>query len=396
MTPERVSRVALSMLVEPGQQEMWHLVATEGPVEALSRLLRGAVPGRLARAAAARLAVADPVARAVEALDRCARQGGRLLTPDDGEWPVGRLDDLTVLATQRDPDVLPPLCLWVRGPHDLGAATVRSVAVVGARAATSYGAHVAAELGHGLAARGWTVVSGGAYGIDAAAHRGALGAGGVTVAVLACGVDTAYPVGHAGLFERIAAEGLLVSEWPPGATPQRHRFLVRNRLIAAATPGTVVVEASVRSGALATARRARDLSRHLMAVPGPVTSAGSVGTHRLVREDGAQLVGSAAEVVEVVGRLGDDLADVASSVRVPRDELDARASRVLDAVPAGRPASVREVAAEAGIPPAEVADVLPVLVLLGHVDEQAEGYRLSGDLTVRVGASRTGAAPAVR
>ena len=156
----------------------------------------------------------------------------------------------------------------------------RSVAIVGSRASTAYGEHVAGELGHQLAERGWTVVSGGAFGIDAAAHRGALAAEAPTVAVLACGVDRPYPAAHGALLHRIAETGLLVSEWPPGAAPHRHRFLVRNRLIAALTRGTVVVEAAARSGAQATARRARKLGRQVLVVPGPVTSAMSVGLPR--------------------------------------------------------------------------------------------------------------------
>src|SRR5690606_15304229 len=138
------------------------------------------------------------------------------------------------------------------------------------RAATSYGIHVAREIGYGLAEREWAVVSGGAFGVDAYAHRGALAAGGVTVAVLACGIDRAYPASHAGLFEQTAESGLLASEWPPGAGPFRHRFLIRNRGFAATACGAVVVEASARSGSLATLRRAGQLGRHRMAVPGPV------------------------------------------------------------------------------------------------------------------------------
>lgn len=396
MTPERVSRVALSLLVEPGQREMWMLVDEVGPVEALARLRGGAVPQRLVRAAASRLATGDPMGRAEAAIGRCRRQGGRLVAPGDGEWPGSGFDDLRFLTTERDPDVHPPLCLWVRGRHDLAGATERSVAVVGARSASAYGIHVAAELGHGLGDRGWTVVSGGAYGIDAAAHRGALGAGGLTVAVLACGIDTAYPVGNTGLLERIATDGLLVSEWPPGASPQRHRFLIRNRLIAAATSGTVVVEAAARSGALATARRARDLSRQLMAVPGPVTSAMSVGAHHLIREDGAQLVTSAAEVAELVGRIGTDLAAVVRGPAVRRDELDARSARVLDAVPFGPPASPVAIAAESGLPRSEVLGILPVLVLLGYVTAGRDGYRVSDSARLEVDVRGPRDAPMVR
>ncbi len=223
--------------------------------------------------------------------------GGRLVVPGDLEWPR-QLEDLGDLA---------PWALWVRGTVDLRLSALRSVAVVGARAATSYGTHVASTLGSDLAASGWAVVSGGAFGIDAAAHAGALAARGVTVAVLACGVDVAYPPRHDALFARIAADGLLVSEVPPGAAPHRTRFLVRNRVIAALTRGTVVVEAALRSGSLSTAHEAERLGRPVLGVPGPVTSTMSQGVHRALR-GGALLVTSAAEVVEAVGDLGADLA----------------------------------------------------------------------------------------
>ena len=227
-------------------------------------------------------------------LRRAERCGARLVTPEDDEWPALPLHAL-VLATAAEPEdpkhqsartvaPVPPLALWVRGPGRLDELADRSVAIVGSRASTAYGEHVAGEFGYQLAERGWTVVSGGAYGIDAAAHRGALAAEGPTIAVLACGVDRPYPAGNGALLHRIAESGLVVSEWPPGAAPHQHRFLVRNRLIAGLTRGTVVVEAAARSGAVATANRARKLGKQVMVVPGPVTSAMSVGCHELLRE----------------------------------------------------------------------------------------------------------------
>ena len=176
--------------------------------------------------------------------------------------------------------------------------------MVGSRAATAYGSYVAAEFAASVAARGWAVISGGAFGVDASAHRGALGADGVTVAVLACGVDVPYPVGHTELFEAVAAQGVIVSEWPPGRTVNRLRFLVRNRVIAALATGTLVVEAGERSGAVNTARHARDLGRRLMAVPGPVTSDQSAGCHRIIREWQGTLVTTAAEVIEHLSPVG--------------------------------------------------------------------------------------------
>ncbi|HEX5741364.1 MAG TPA: DNA-processing protein DprA, partial [Pilimelia sp.] len=253
-----------------------------------------------------------------------------------------------------------------------------SVAVVGARACSPYGAHVAADLGHGLAARGWPVVSGGAFGIDAAAHRGALAAGGPTVAVLACGVDRTYPAGNAALFERILADGLVVSEWPPGAAPHRHRFLIRNRVIAALAAGTVVVEATARSGALATVRRAVALQRVPMAVPGPTTAATSVGCHQLLRDEpAARLVTGAAEVLEEVGRIGADLAPVPRGPESARDRLPPTAARVLEEVPHGRPAPSDALSAQAGIPLRDVLRAMPLLVDLGLVRSVDGGYVLA-------------------
>jgi DNA processing protein len=227
--------------------------------------------------------------------------------------------------------------------------------------------------------RGWTVVSGGAFGIDAAAHRGALAAGAPTVAVLACGVDRPYPAAHGALFHRIAEAGLLVSEWPPGCAPLRHRFLVRNRLIAALTRGTVVVEAAARSGAQATARRAQQLGREVLVVPGPVTSAMSVGCHELLREEelGALLVVSADHVISAVGRIGDDLAEPLERPTSPRDGLSDLAARVLDACPVRTGVSPERLAAVAGCDVLEALRVLPVLELADLVEWTGTGWRLA-------------------
>src|SRR5215468_6943098 len=213
-------------------------------------------------------------------LDGWRRAGIRLVCPGDPEWP----SQLAVLGDAS------PWGLWVRGSGDLRYGCLRSVSVVGTRAATAYGSHVCTEMAATLAERGWTVVSGGAFGIDGCAHRGAIRAGGVTIAVLACGVDRDYPPGHYGLFRDIRVGGATVSEWPPGRMPTRPGFLVRNRVIAALSRGTVVVEAARRSGALNTARHARDQGRPLMAVPGPVTSTQSAGCHEAIREWGAVCV----------------------------------------------------------------------------------------------------------
>jgi DNA processing protein len=322
-------------------------------------------------------------------LARAERCGARLVIPEDDEWPALPLHGLTV-ATSREPDdhrdqpdrtlaPVPPVALWVRGPARLDELVDRSVAVVGSRASTAYGEHVAAELGHQLGERGWTVVSGGAFGIDAAAHRGALAAEAPTLAVLACGVDRPYPAAHGALFGRIVETGLLVSEWPPGCAPLRHRFLVRNRLIAALTRGTVVVEAAARSGAQATAKRAHRLGRQVMVVPGPVTSAMSVGCHELLRDEdmGATLVASAAHVIEAVGGLGVDLAEPAERPTGPRDGLSDVAARVLDACPVRSGVSPERLAAIAGCDVLEVLRVLPVLELADLVQWTGSGWRLA-------------------
>jgi DNA processing protein len=293
----------------------------------------------------------------------------RLVCPGDGEWPVG-LDDLGAV----DADCLG---LWVRGPLQLDEACRQAVAVVGTRAATEYGEHVALELSVGLAERGWTVVSGLAYGIDAAAHRGALAAPGATVAVLACGGDVAYPKGNRSLYERIVAEGAVVSEHPPGAAPQRARFLVRNRLIAALSAGTVVVEAAPRSGARSTARHAGELFRHVMVVPGPVTSSLSAGCHQLLRDrPDSILVTKVDEVIEQIGPMGALAERVSGPVR-RRDLLGPAVSRVLDAVPVRRPAPAERIARTAGMRVDAVVAALAALAAHDLVGQGAEGWSMT-------------------
>ncbi|MCF0094223.1 DNA-processing protein DprA [Micromonospora sp. MH99] len=378
----RLARVALTWLAEPGTRAVHQLVDRLGPVATLDLLLDGGSPdGWLHSTVAARSAAGDARAVAAEALARADRLGARLVTPDDAEWPV-RVAGLKTLrlpnAIRRvDGETAPPLCFWVRGAWDLGEALERSVAVVGARAATGYGQHVATELGYGLAERDWTVVSGGAFGIDAAAHRGALNAGGLTVAVLACGVDRPYPMGNTALFDRIADTGLLVSEWPPGAEPLRPRFLIRNRVIAGGTLGTVVVEASARSGATQTARRAIHTGRVAMVVPGPVTSAMSVGAHELLREcTEVRLVTGVAHVLEEVGRVGADLAPLARGPQRPTDALDDDARSLLEALPRRGVRGVDALAARAGVNVRTALRKLSLLEELSMVVRRDDGYAL--------------------
>ncbi len=378
----RLARIALAWLVEPGNRVVFRMVRAAGAVATLDRLIRGDVPDPSLRGGIiARMAAGDPRRLAEAALSRTRRVGARVVVPEDDEWP-GAVEDLARLdppATGRhvDRDTMPPLCLWVRGAWPLNDVLERSVAVVGARAATAYGVHVATEVAYGLAERDWTVVSGGAYGIDAAGHRGALTAGGLTVAVLACGVDRPYPMGNAALFDRIAESGLLVSEWPPGAEPLRHRFLIRNRVIAAATAGTVLVEAAARSGATQTLNRAMALGRRPMVVPGPVTSAMSVGCHETLREHPrVRLVTGLAHVLEEVGRIGADLAPPARGPHRPHDDLDEESARALEAVPRRGVASAEELAARAGIDLRTVMRRLTLLEHLGLVVRRDGGYAL--------------------
>ncbi|MEP6696834.1 MAG: DNA-processing protein DprA [Pseudonocardiales bacterium] len=372
----RLARAALTRICEPGSAGLARLIARRGPVGALEALWHdGDVPAEIARQVLVRRGrLAAVLAQAARDLDQAAGCGGRLICPEDAEWPP-RLADLAAVGCTGDP-AMPPVALWARGPGDLAGLCARSVSLVGSRAATSYGTFVAGEFGHGLVDREWTVISGGAYGIDGAAHRGALTAGGPTVAILASGVDRPYPLGHAGLFDRIRADGMLVSEWPPGCPPQRLRFLVRNRVIAAISAGTVVVEAAARSGARMTARRAAELNRPLMAVPGPVTSAMSVGAHQLLRS-GAVLVTSAAEILDAVGRIGDDFAEPPRGPTTARDGLSPELTTVIEAVPARQAQPIPEIAARAGVRLRDAMHALPLLVNHGLVEEAPGGFRLT-------------------
>jgi DNA processing protein len=306
---DRAARAALTLLVEPGHPTVWAMTHHDGAPTTLDRLLAGDIPDAALRAAVQVRADRGDVRRFAQvAMRRAQRLGARLVVPGDSEWPT----QVDVLA-QLEPGVerpvavssAPPLCLWVRGDRSLSETYAQSVAIVGARAATSYGVQVSTDLAYELATRGWSIMSGGAFGVDAAAHRGALAAGGVTVAVLACGIDRPYPVGNAALFDQIIAHGLLVSAWPPGTEPLQHRFDIRNWLVATAG-GTVLVEAIARSGGVQMVSRALDLKRPAMVVPGPVTSATSAGCHAVLRAHAdARLVTSAGEVITELSRNSD-------------------------------------------------------------------------------------------
>jgi DNA processing protein len=271
VSDDRTALATLGWLFEPTNPELHRLVAAHGPVETLHRLSAGAMPFP-GRAEIRHLTGFHLWRAAAAAVDEAGRGGIRVVIPADPGWPTGL----------RDGDGAAPVCLWARGPATVPAPH-RSVTVVGSRASTSYGNYVAADLAGQLAADGWPVVSTGGFGVDGAALRAAVAAGGQAVALVAHGLDQIHPVAHAGLFERVAADGLILSAWPPGARPTRERTQAGQRLLAALTAGTVVVEASLRSSAVHVVRQAVDRGRVGMVVPGPVTSATSAGCHELLR-----------------------------------------------------------------------------------------------------------------
>lgn len=360
----------LSRVAEAPCDELAALIAEVGPLDATDRIRRGEVVPALAQRTEARRDI-DCAATDLEMLQR---RGGRLITPDDDEWPTLAFAGFGGVPVRDKPQGRPPLALWAIGPVRLDGVAERSAAIVGTRAATAYGEHVAAELSAGLVERDVAVVSGGAYGIDGAAHRAALAAEGITVAVLAGGLDVLYPAGHSALLHRISQEGLLVTEYPPGVRPARHRFLTRNRLVAALSGATVVVEAALRSGAASTAAWARALGRVVCAVPGPITSMASAGCHALVRS-GAELVTRADEIVEIVGRAGEFAEDPARPIDV-LDALSDAELQVYEALPGRGVRTADEIAVAAGLPAAGVLGPLAMLEIAGLVQRDEGRWRL--------------------
>jgi DNA processing protein len=223
-------------------------------------------------------------------IDSLEKSESKFLTPESPEWPAA-LSDLQAI----------PIGLVVKG--DISSLADRSLAIVGTRNPTPYGVRIAGDFAAGFTDREWSIVSGGAYGIDSAAHKGALIAEGRTIAVLAAGIDVAYPAGNARLFAEISENGALVSEVLPGAHAIPSRFLTRNRIIAALSQATLVVEAAFRSGSLRTARDAAELMRPVMAIPGPINSPTSEGCHRLIGERAAEIVTSVSDAIELVTAL---------------------------------------------------------------------------------------------
>lgn len=368
---ERFALAAWSCIAEPGDRDAGAMVRVLGAGDALQRVLDAGqrdaalippIVGIESSALAAALERWRPRLRSatvLHAVREAARLGIRMLTRDDPEWPVG-LDDLGDHA---------PHLLWVRGDDAAMVSLDRSFALVGARAATGYGEHITAEAAAGLSDRGFTIVSGAAYGIDGVAHRVTLAGGGTTVAFLAGGVDRPYPSGHEALIARIMQQGAVVAEVPCGTAPTRWRFLQRNRLIAAATQATVVLEAGYRSGSLNTAGHAAALGRPLGAVPGPVTSPASAGCHRLIREYDAALVTTPAEMAALhpEGELS------ASPNAARAGEPDAETTRLLDAMSLRAPRTPDDLSSRSGLSVGEVRRLLATLELDGVVSERPDG-----------------------
>ena len=278
---ELISRARLFSAVEGGSTFWAREVFTNGSTYVLERALNGGYdPVKYARTIEKlRASSADQLLQSI------SDAKATFLTPTDSTWPQS-VNDLAA----------PPIALVIKG--DPALLTGDSLAIVGTRNPTQYGVRIAQDFAAGFVDRDWSIISGGAYGIDAAAHKGALVAEGITIAVIAAGIDINYPAGNARLFAEIAELGCLVSEVAPGTPAIPSRFLTRNRLIAALSNATLVVEAAFRSGSLRTARDAAELMRPVMAIPGPITSPVSEGCHRLIGERAAEIVTSVADAVE--------------------------------------------------------------------------------------------------
>lgn len=365
---ERTALIWLAHGVEPADDRFGAMVRERGAVDTLARIRQGRSGLRDEPGIRARIEAVDPTKAQLQA----ESIGARILHRGGPGWPT-QLDQLGDAT---------PLALWVLGAAELRLTAVRSVAMVGARACTAYGESVARTWAAGLADASWTIVSGGALGIDGAAHRGALACGGMTICILACGVDVAYPRANEALLHRIADDGLLVSESPLGEGVRRRRFLTRNRLIAALTRATVVVEAGIRSGTTSTANSAAALNRPVLAVPGPVTSAMSAGCHALLRDGVAVLAGAPEDVLEVIEPMGAGSqvgrSERAQVPRRPVDGLTDRQLRVLDALPARGVSSMDALVRDAGMASAEVIGCLAVLAARGLVRPAVGGWEVAG------------------
>ena len=278
-----LARAQLFSAIEGGSVAWAEEISKLGPIEVRDRLLSGDYN------TASKVAERLKSNSGEEVLNQITNAGAFILTPEDIDWPVS-LNDLAA----------PPIALLIKGQRENLAHLENSISIVGTRNPTSYGVRIAGDFGVGVADHEWAVVSGGAIGIDAAAHKGCLVGEGITVAVLGGGFNKNYPATHERLFAEISESGILISEVMPDVPAIPHRFLTRNRLIAALSKATVVVEAAFRSGSLRTARDAAEIFRPVMAVPGPINAPTSEGCHRLIVERVAELVCSVSEIMELV------------------------------------------------------------------------------------------------
>ncbi|MGL5406202.1 MAG: DNA-processing protein DprA [Propionibacteriaceae bacterium] len=357
---ERLLRMCLAATAEPAGSKVREVVAKYGVEKAWERVCSGLEdPAWQSRAESLDLAALCAAMNKVSA---------RFVIPSDCEWPK-ELDDLDFIEDVQGLGGT-PLGLWVRGERSLSAS---GVALVGARASTSYGEHTVTQLSGDLANCGVEIISGGAYGIDAAAHRGALAVSGKTAAILACGIDELYPSGHAALLSRMAQEQLVVSEYAPGQRPTRARFLARNRLIAALSQGTVVVEAAARSGARNTANWATRLGRVVMAVPGPVHSSLSYLPHQLIRDQEAVLVDDAPSVLAMISPIGQGTLFDSQGEKREFDDLTPEEKIVLESFPVKGSYSVAEVAVKIGLAMRELSVALRSLERRGVLVESDSG-----------------------
>ncbi|MBC9955195.1 DNA-protecting protein DprA [Leucobacter sp. cx-42] len=367
-----LSRIIWARLCEPGDRVAGSLIAALGPEHAFDLVAQGAsAKTTLGVIAASGFSPAEfPLlthARVTAAMQRwrprlsreetlndlntAAANGFDVMTPDHADWPSG-LADLEHAA--------PPL-LWFQG--NVSALNAGGLAIVGARACTNYGRELTSEFAEYAASAGIMVISGAAYGIDAAAHHAALSAQKPTVAVLAGGLDRPYPAGHTALIAEIARGGAVCSEVVPGTAPTRWRFLQRNRLIAALAHATLVTEAGARSGSLNTAGHAAELGRPLAAVPGPITSPASAGCHAIIRNLGAELVSNTSELCEFLR-----LDSMSSTPETSGARQLSIHRRVLDALPLRNTRSTAETSRVSGLTLADARQALAELELLGFVE----------------------------
>jgi len=375
--PDYFAAISWSLICEPGDAFAGHLIRSFGAAKALSLELQQTSPTkylellkehdasgdrfrsfeRMALEARQRWTPRMNLKRVVVACEEMANRKAWFVTSEFHAWPL-RLADLENHA---------PRGLWGLGDPGSLDSLSDAFAFVGSRISTEYGQNACIDLIEPLAARGSVIVSGGAYGIDAAAHRAAIASGGQTIAMMAGGLDRVYPSGNAELFEKIQSKGALLSEMPPGAEPTKWRFLQRNRLIAALGAATVVVEANPRSGAVSTANRALELDRPVGAVPGPIGSPASDGCHQLIRAAKASLITCAQDILELVG-------SVNLNSEIESFGLGALETRVYDVIGFGV-ADLREICTQAGLTKAEAEIGLASLSLLGFIELDSHGWR---------------------